>query len=160
MSRKLELAMRIRSDMSQARNDVRALGGDVETLGDKSEKASRDMERISSVIGKIGAALAGGALYSAVISATREQERVTAQLEQRLRSTQGAVGLTRDELLSMASAMQQVTTYGDEAVIPAQALLLTFTKIGGDVFPRALEAVLDMSVAMEQVGRHSSGQGP
>ena len=150
MSRKLELAMRIRSDMSQARNDVRALGGDVETLGDKSEKASRDMERISSVIGKIGAALAGGALYSAVISATREQERVTAQLEQRLRSTQGAVGLTRDELLSMASAMQQVTTYGDEAVIPAQALLLTFTKIGGDVFPRALEAVLDMSVAMEQ----------
>ena len=150
MSKKLELAMRIRTDLNQARGDLKALGGDVEDLGDKSEKTSRDMERIGSTLGKIAGAVAGGVLYKAVISATIEQERVTAQLEQRLRSTQGAAGLTRDELLDMASAMQQVTTYGDEAVIPAQSLLLTFTEIGREVFPKALETVLDMSVAMDQ----------
>ena len=51
MSKKLELAMRIRTDLNQARGDLKALGGDVEDLGDKSEKTSRDMERIGSTLG-------------------------------------------------------------------------------------------------------------
>lgn len=146
----LELAMRIRADMQQAIGELKQMEGAVADTGRQAESSSRNMEKLGSTIGKVAAAIAGGAVYKAVISATIEQERVTAQLEQRLRSTQGAAGLTRDELLDMASAMQQVTTYGDEAVIPAQSLLLTFTKIGREVFPRALETVLDMSTAMGQ----------
>lgn len=146
----LELAMRIRADMQQAIGELKQMEGAVADTGRQAESSSRNMEKLGSTIGKVAAAIAGGAVYKAVISATIEQERVTAQLEQRLRSTQGAAGLTRDELLDMASAMQQVTTYGDEAVIPAQSLMLTFTKIGREVFPRALETVLDMSTAMGQ----------
>lgn len=146
----LELAMRIRADLQQAIGELKQLEGAVEANGRQAESSSRDMEKLGKTIGNVVAAFAGGAVYKAVISATIEQERVTAQLEQTLRSTQGAAGLTRDELLEMASAMQQVTTYGDEAVIPAQSLLLTFTKIGREVFPRALETVLDMSTAMGQ----------
>ena len=146
----LELAMRIRADLQQAIGELKQLEGAVEANGRQAESSSRDMEKLGKTIGNVAAAIAGGAIYKAVISATIEQERVTAQLEQRLRSTGGAAGLTRDELLEMASAMQQVTTYGDEAVIPAQSLLLTFTKIGREVFPRALETVLDMSTAMGQ----------
>ncbi|AQZ95564.1 phage tail length tape measure family protein [Halopseudomonas phragmitis] len=150
MSKKLELAMRIRAEMDQAIGQLRQLEGEIDDVGKQSQRTASDLDRIGSALGKIAAAVAGGALYKAVISATIEQERVTAQLEQRLRSTEHAAGLTRDELLDMAGAMQQVTTYGDEAVIPAQSLLLTFTKIGREVFPRALEVVLDMSVAMGQ----------
>jgi phage-related minor tail protein len=146
----LELAMRIRADLQQAIGELKQLEGAVEANGQQAQSSSRDMEKLGKTIGNVVAAFAGGAVYKAVISATIEQERVTAQLEQTLRSTQGAAGLTRDELLEMASAMQQVTTYGDEAVIPAQSLLLTFTKIGREVFPRALETVLDMSTAMGQ----------
>ncbi len=150
MSKKLELAMRIRADMDDARRQLRELEGDIDGVGQQSQRTASDLDRIGSTLGKIAAAVAGGALYKAVISATVEQERVTAQLEQRLRSTEHAAGLTRDELLDMASAMQQVTTYGDEAVIPVQSLLLAFNKIGREVFPRALEMVLDMSTALEQ----------
>lgn len=146
----LELAMRIRADLQNAIGELKQLEGAVEANGRQAESTGRDMEKLGKTIGSVIAAFAGGAVYKAVISATIEQERVTAQLEQRLRSTAGAAGLNRDELLEMASAMQQVTTYGDEAVIPAQSLLLTFTKIGREVFPRALETVLDMSTAMGQ----------
>lgn len=154
----LELAMRIRADMQQAIGELKRMEGAVADTGRQAETSSRDMEKLGRTIGNIAAAIAGGAVYKAVISATIEQERVTAQLEQTLRSTGGAAGLTRDGLLEMASAMQQVTTYGDEAVIPAQSLLLTFTKIGREVFPRALETVLDMSTALGQDLKSSAVQ--
>ena len=50
----------------------------------------------------------------------------------------------------MASARQKQTRFGDEAIINAQSLLLTFTKVGKDVFPDAIETILNMSEAMGQ----------
>lgn len=114
------------------------------------KKVERDMKAAGQQV-KAFSKIAGASLavFSAVaIKNTIEQERVTKQLEAVLKSTGGAAGITKDEMLGMASAMQQVTTYGDEAVIPAQSLLLTFTKIGKDVFPQALESVLDVATAM------------
>lgn len=154
----LELAMRIRADLQQAIAELKQLDGAVADTGRNADTSSKGMKKLGGAIGKVAAAFAGGAVFKAVISATIEQERVTAQLEQRLRSTQGVAGLTRDELLDMASAMQQVTTFSDEAVIPAQSLLLTFTKIGREVFPRALETVLDMSTALNQDLKSSAVQ--
>jgi len=87
-----------------------------------------------------------------------EQEKVEAQLAQTLKSTSYAAGLTSKELKDMATSMQGLTTYGDEAVISAENLLLTFTNIGKDVFPDALETVLDMSTALGQDLKSSSIQ--
>ena len=84
------------------------------------------------------------------IEAAIEQERVEAALEAVLKSTKNAAGLNKDELLKMASALQKTTTFGDEAIVSAENLLLTFTNIGKKVFPDALEIVLDMSTALGQ----------
>lgn len=78
------------------------------------------------------------------------QESAEKQLEQTVSSTGMAAGLTADELKKMASGLQEVTTFGDEAVIGGQSLLLTFTNIGKDVFPRTTETMLDMSQALGQ----------
>lgn len=78
------------------------------------------------------------------------QEKAEAKLDATLLATGNAAGLTADELKKMASELQKVTTVGDEATIGAQSLLLTFKDIGGDVFPRALESILDVSEAMGQ----------
>ena len=48
----------------------------------------------------------------------------------------------------MAADLQQVTTYGDEAVLAMQAVLLTFTNIRGERFEQATTAILDMSAAL------------
>lgn len=78
------------------------------------------------------------------------QEQAEAKLAQAIISTGGAAGVSAGELKSMASALQKVTTYGDETIIGAQSMLLTFTKVGKEVFPQATEAILNMATAMGQ----------
>ena len=83
-----------------------------------------------------------------VTALAAEQQRVEAQLAATLESTGHAAGLSAGQLTTMASELQNVSTFGDEAIIASQSLLLTFTKIGGDVFPRAQAAILDTATAM------------
>ena len=76
------------------------------------------------------------------------QEQAEARLNRTIIATGKAANLTFKELTDMASGLQDVTKFGDEAIIGAQSLLLTFKNIGGDIFPRALESILDVSEAM------------
>lgn len=91
-----------------------------------------------------------GAAMAVPIKAAIEQERVEAQLSAVLLSTKSAAGLSSDALLDMASAYQSATTFGDQAVISAQNILLTFTEIGGEggIFDRTTGVILDMSAAL------------
>jgi hypothetical protein len=83
-----------------------------------------------------------------VIQNTAEQDRVMAQLNATLKSTGGVAGRTSEELAKTAAALQKVSTFGDEAIISAQSLLLTFKNVRGDEFDRATRAILDMSTAL------------
>ena len=76
------------------------------------------------------------------------QEQAEARLEQTIKATGNAANLSADQLKDMATELQGVTKFGDEAIIGAESLLLTFKDIGEDVFPRALESILDVSEAM------------
>lgn len=82
------------------------------------------------------------------IDQAAEAEKVDAQLNAVLESTHQAAGLNAVELDNMAKALQKTTTYDDEAVKSSESLLLTFTKIGKDIFPQAEQAALDMSTAL------------
>jgi hypothetical protein len=88
----------------------------------------------------------------------KEQEKQEKQLETVLKSTAHAAGLTAEEVKNMASSLQDATTFGDEAILSGQNLLLTFTKIGKDVFPAATETMLNMSQAMGQDMKQSAIQ--
>src|SRR3990167_9213104 len=50
----------------------------------------------------------------------------------------------------LATSLTQVTRYSDEAIISAENILLTFTKVKDDVFPGATAVILDMSTALGQ----------
>lgn len=76
------------------------------------------------------------------------QEQAEAKLTQTIKATGQAAGFTNKALFDMANGLQEVTKFGDEAIIGAESLLLTFKDIGGDIFPRALESILDVSEAM------------
>ena len=92
------------------------------------------------------------------LNLAREQALAEAQLEQVIESTGSAAGVTADEMRELASRLQDVTNFGDEATISAQALLFTFKNIGGEVIPEATKTVLDMSVALDQNLRTSAIQ--
>ena len=95
-----------------------------------------------------GAAALGGIV--SITKAANKQEDALKQLEDRIRSTKGAAGLTAEELIRMSKELQNVTRFGDEATQEAQAMLLTFTKIGKDVFPDVIERIQDVSTVMRQ----------
>lgn len=104
--------------------------------------------------------LASGIKNFAIASfeAFKEEEQAIARLEQTIKSTGGAAGLTSKELRNLASALQSVTQFEDNAILSGEALLLTFTNIGKDVFPQATETMLDMSEALGQDVKQSAIQ--
>lgn len=87
-------------------------------------------------------------LFKESIALAGEQASAVAKVEQTIKATGGAAGITSEEMQKMASAMQSVTTFGDEVILRGQSMLLTFKKIGKDVFPAATETMLNLSVAM------------
>jgi hypothetical protein len=79
------------------------------------------------------------------INAATESEDAVANLDATLRSMGDVTGLSSQQLQDMAGALQEVTRYSDESIINAEAMLLTFGNIGGETFPRATEAMLDLA---------------
>lgn len=97
----------------------------------------------------VAGAIAGlGAGLKASIDAALEAESIQADLAATLKSTHGAAGLTADEINRMATNFSNLTGIEDDSIVKSQAMLLTFTKIGKDVFPDATMAILNMSSKM------------
>lgn len=66
--------------------------------------------------------------------------------------------VTKDTVVGLADSLSMVTRFGDEAILSGESMLLTFTSIGAEVFPRATETMLDMSQALGQDLKNSAIQ--
>lgn len=138
------------------------------------KKLHKGLDRAESKMGKFGAGLAklgklaavgiaaaGAAAVAFGVSAVKafsEAQDVAAQTNAVLKSTGGVAGVTADQVNKLASSLQNVTKFSDETIKGGQNLLLTFTKIGKDVFPEATEIMLDMSQALGQDLKSSAVQ--
>lgn len=153
-----DVIVEIDADVSKLRKEVKAAEKSLDRFQKETKQSTKELTKLerqakgtSSAMGGLGKVLAAGfalAGLRSVISATVEQERVIAQLEARIKSTGGAAGFTSQELQDMAASLQKVTTFGDEATIGMQSLLLTFTQISGKNFVAAQEAILNVATAM------------
>jgi hypothetical protein len=127
-------------------------------------------DNFSSTLGNFGNIMTGirstidlvtGAFNAAVgvvtpfINAATESEDAVANLESTLRSMGDVTGLSSQQLQDMAGGLQQITRYSDETILNGEAMLLTFGNIGGDVFPRATEAMLDLASKFGSVDQAS-----
>lgn len=121
-----------------AEKKIKGVNGSLSSLGSSALKVGGAFFAAQGIISG----------FSSVIRLAGQQEKAEAKLNAVLKSTAGVAGLTANELKNMASSLQQVTVFGDEAILEAQSLLLTFTKVGEDVFPQATETILNMSTAM------------
>ena len=105
------------------------------------------LQRLGPIASGVGLAMAG-AFTRKSIAAAIEQRQAVAQLEAALRSTGEGAGFNSRHLQDMASSLQAVTKFGDEAVIGMQSVLLTFTKIRGEAFERTSVAALNLAERM------------
>jgi len=86
---------------------------------------------------------------SETLEVSIRQEQALKALDAALESTGGQAGITKQELVGIAQGLQEVTNYGDEAIEEMEAILLTFTNLGREVLPEAIERVLDISTRMD-----------
>jgi hypothetical protein len=136
--------------------DIATLGLKIDASGavkaiDDTGKSLLDLGKKAAGVAKVaGAALAGAFAGGAalVVKNTIEAEQAFAQLEARVKSTGGVAGFTAGELANIASELQSVSTFGDEAIQSMQSVLLTFTNVRGDNFKAANAAILDMATAL------------
>lgn len=112
-------------------------------------KSIKDTLKESTASLATGFALATGAVWTC-ISAFSESQAAATQLNAVLKSTKGASGLLAEDILDQAAALQQLTTFEDDAIVSGSNLLLTFTNIKGPIMQEAIGTMLDMSQALGQ----------
>lgn len=115
-------------------------------FGAQVAKNAEGFKQIGLGAGAIGAGITAG--LALAVNEAKEAAFAMKGVEAVIKSTGGAAGITAAEAANLASSLQKVTNFSDEQVMSAEKMLLTFTKIGKDVFPQATETVLNLASAM------------
>lgn len=136
--------------VDQASGTIQEVGREVNGLETKAGRLGGILK--GGLLIGAGAAVAGigalGAVLGASVAAASDAEDIQAQLNAVLKSTEGVAGMTAEAINEHALALSKVTKFEDDAIVASSALMLTFTKVGSDIFPQATEATLDMAQAM------------
>lgn len=146
------LALLVTADVNDAVKGFQKVGkaADKELTG--AEKKARKFGSGLSVVGSSLAALGAGVFLKGAFSEFEEAERSAKQLEQTIRSTGGAAGVTADQASALADSISKVSVVDDEVVAGAERMLLTFKEIKNtDVdktFDRATQASIDLAAGM------------
>lgn len=147
---------KLKAGLASARKEVSDAGKDIDktfsgvgkSIADSLEKAKGASIAFAASLAAAGAAAVTFGVSS--VKAFQESQDTIAQLEAVLKSTKGASGLLKEDILDQASALQRLTKFGDEAIVSSANLLLTFTEIKGPVMQQAIQTTLDMSQALGQ----------
>lgn len=122
---------------------------------DKTEEAKRStdgllstMRGVGNVVGGLVGGLAAAFSLRTFIDETVAAEQEQAQLAAVLRSTGEAAGWSREQLNAMAAELEGSSIFSAGDINQAQTRLLSYTNIVGREFPRAMQAVIDMSARM------------
>lgn len=140
--------MALASLMIDVGANVARIQRDMGSINYQVQKASRQMKTAIRGVSTALTGMIGAMSVKKIVDVTTKQQNALNQLAAAVKSTGGAAGQTVPQLAKFAAEIQKVSTYGDEAVMEMQSVLLTFTKIGGDTFPRATKAVADLSARM------------
>lgn len=90
-------------------------------------------------------AFVAGAVFKSVVDNIVEAQNAAAQLDAAFKTVSKTVGITRGALDDLATGLQNTTTFGDDLVKQAEAVLLTFNKVRGEGFERTIKAAADLS---------------
>jgi len=128
-----------------------------------AKKAQDDLKGVEGAISKMGKAvgIATGAYFGArgLISGLSTVVQLSAEQELAEKKLSTALGRTSKSLLEQASALQKVTTFGDEAIISQQAFLasLNFSEERiKEIIPLALDLSSATGMALDSAVRNVS----
>lgn len=131
---------KLKSQLDGANKHVKGFGDKLNQHWDHSVNASKKI--LAGLTVATGAVVAFGV---SSVKSFQESEKVQAALTNTLRSTAGASGQTVEGMNKLSAQLQSTTGFTDEFIGVAQNMLLTFTKVGSEIFPQATKATLDMA---------------
>jgi hypothetical protein len=114
----------------------------------QTDRMGKGFSSIRSLAAKAFAIIGAGALVRKAIKNISEQEETIAQLNAGLKSTNFVSGQTVEGIRELSREMQELTKFSNEAVEATAGIVLSFTNITDDVFPRAIKAIADISTRM------------
>lgn len=143
---------------------ITSLGLDSSAFKSGLKEATRSMKgaqkqfaNVGANMAKVGAVMTVGltapftALVSEAIPAARESAQALAQVNAALTSMGPVAGKTSAELQGMAGHLQDISLFDDDDILKSvTANLLTFGKVGGEVFERAQLAAVNLSARLGQ----------
>ena len=133
---------------------VQSLGNQVEKphkMNVDTSAAKSGLQGIKSLLGGLGLAFGVFEAFSFLkesVTMFNAADQAGAQFDATLKSTGGAVGIAREELLGMSTALMGKSLFDDDALTQAQSVLLTFTNIKGSIYKDALPAITDLATKM------------
>jgi phage-related protein len=110
------------------------------------DRLANGLSNAKKAIGDVGNSTAS--FLKDCIDGAAKSEKINKDLAQTIKSTGGAAGFTAEEVSKMASQLSNTSTFGAGVIKTGQSMLLTFTNIGKDVFPKASQAMVDMAQKM------------
>ena len=132
----------------RASGALRAVGESSQGMGRKIADATATISHAINIAKAFAAAAQAMANAMAKpIKLAGEQEQAVVRLNAAMRTSGQYTAAASKALQENAAALQKVTRYGDEAIMPVQALLLQFGGLATDQVPRATKAVIDFAEA-------------
>ena len=114
------------------------IGADSYEFQQKTKQVERSLDGVGKKLTSIGKSLSLKltapivAMGAASVAAAATQAKAEAKVQQAIKSTSMAAGLSFEQLKTYASELQNETLFGDEEILNnATAQLLTFTNIAG-----------------------------
>lgn len=120
----------------------------------QAEKWRHNVERHAraagvALTGAIGSGVTGlVAGITKVIANSAAAEQELGQLDAILKSTGGAAGYTRQQLVDMADTLSSKSTFSGGEIVEAQTRLLSYSGVLGSNIPRAMQAIIDQSARL------------
>lgn len=139
------------SAVDKASKEIDKVNSSLGKTGGAGDKAGLSLGKLTGIVGKVapwatmGSAVLSTAQYLGDASkAAAMNAEVMAKQESILKATGYAAGLNAEQLANMAGEMERLTHIDGDLISQSQSLMLTFRNIGGETFPRAMQAAVDL----------------
>lgn len=141
------------SGATEAKDALQKVGNETKEVDDKSKSAGGSVGGLAGqfALGNIAANIATSAFsqvkgqLTSTIQVAEQQQNVQAQLNNTLKASKDASGMTMAGLDGIAESTQRTTTYSKLDTEQAENVMLTYTNIGKNVFPQTMTAAENMA---------------
>ncbi len=141
------MAERLGESVLRLSTDNNALNSGIDSARAAGQGLETSFTGIADSIKAAFAAIGIGIGLREILNATMEAETAYRLLENSVRATGMSAGFTAEQLRAQSAALQEATTFGDEAIQDTQRAIMAFRNIHGEVFRDTTRLVLDFATA-------------